>query len=126
MEVGHCYLITTPPNGKHWFVVAFPISESRYLLLPFTTRRPKSDLSCVIEPGAHALEFIEHSSVIGYRDAIELTTFAFEDATKRGHCTPAGQVKKSTLEHILRSGLASKFLKNKWKTVIREILKDSE
>lgn len=124
MQVGECYLIKTPPNGKHWFVVAFQITETRCLLLPFTSKRPKSDLSCVLEPGEDLPDFIEHATVVGYRDALEMTAFGFEDATKRGHCTTAGKVDEFTLELILRSGLESKFLKNKWKKVIREILKE--
>ena len=122
MDAGNCYHITTPPNGKHWFVVAFPISGERFLLLPFTTKKAKSDTSCVILPGGGSPSFIEHETIIGYRDALELTQLGFEDASKRGHCRPSGEVSKEMLERILQSGLESKFLKNKWKLIIARIL----
>ena len=64
-------------------------------------------------------------SGIGYRDALELTRFGFEDASKRGHCRPSGEVSKEMLERILQSGLQSKFLKNKWKLIIVRILEEA-
>lgn len=119
MKSGECYLITTPPNGRHCFVVALEMSSERYLLLPFSTRTSSSDTSCLIKPGDGAPSFIIRESFVSYYQAKELTVFGFEDATKRGFCTLQGSVTEELLDRILRSAIKSKLLKNRLKKVVQ-------
>lgn len=124
MNPGDCFLIKTPPSGKHCFVVALVMKSGNYLFFPFSTRRQNSDASCVVLPGEGAPDFIEHESIILYRETLELTAFAIQDATKRGYCTPMGSVSEDLLERILRSALKSKFLKKRLRKIVSEAIQD--
>ena len=91
-------------------------------MFPFSTRRQNSDSSCIVLPGEGAPEFIEHESFILYREAMELSEYAIQDATQRRYCSPIGSVTPELLARILRGGLNSKFLKNRLKKIISDHL----
>ncbi|MEM7791408.1 MAG: hypothetical protein AAF546_08400 [Verrucomicrobiota bacterium] len=120
MNVGECYLIKTPPNGKHCFVVSLKIYEDQFLLLPISTQRENSESCCVIEPDEIDFPFVNHTSIIAYSHAKEFTHYALQDATQRGYCTSLGSLKPELLDRILQSALHSKRLKNRWKELIRK------
>jgi hypothetical protein len=120
MKVGECYLINTPPNNKHCFVVSLKVAETQYLLFPITTQRENSDNSCVIQPEDIPLSFVKHASVIGYNHAKEFSEYAICDATEHGYCKSLGSIDSDLLQRILKSALESKRLKNRWKKIIRE------
>ena len=120
MKVGECYLIKTPPNGKHCFVVSLKVAETQDLLFPITTQRENSDNSCVIQPEDIPLSFVKHTSVIGYNHAKEFSEYAISDATERGYCKSLGAIQPDLMQRILKAALESKRLKNRWKQIIRE------
>jgi len=67
LKKGDTLLIPTPPNDKHLFVClsdAFGQSEE-IILASITTKRSKSDLSCVLTNSDHP--FIQKESVVAYR-----------------------------------------------------------
>jgi hypothetical protein len=122
MNSGECYLIKTPPNGKHLFVVTVLLHEDCYLLLPFITKKDHTDTACLIEPGNDAPSFIKHDTVISYRDAKELTEYAMKDAIKRSCGFYQETLSASLYRRILESALSSKWIKNRYKDLIREHL----
>lgn len=122
MNSGECYLLKTPPSGKHLFVVTLFLKEDRCLLLPFTTKREQSDPACLIKPGGDVPSFIKHETVIAYRDAKEMTEYAMQDAISRGFGSKLGTLSDPLYQRILNCALESKMFKNKYKDLIREHL----
>ena len=122
MELGECYQIITPPNGRHWFVVSIQITEERFLLFPFTSKKSNSDSSCVLYPGEDAPGFVQHETVISYHKAIEITEVGLTSGLQRGYYNKAGIVSQDLLNKILKAGLTSKFTRNKWKPLIEKML----
>ena len=83
-----------------------------------------------IDPFSEAPSFLPHKGIgltpsflpILYREAMELSEYAIQDATQRRYCSPIGSVTPELLARILRGGLNSKFLKNRLKKIISDHL----
>lgn len=67
INLGDAFLLDTPPNGKHLYIAIAPISNSEYLFVNVTTRRPNSETTCILLPGSDVPSFIVRESVIAYQ-----------------------------------------------------------
>ena len=122
INLGDAFLIDTPPNKQHLYIAIAQISESKYLFVNTTTRRPRSETACIITPGPDVPKFIKVESVIAYQFACELDA---SDLAKL--ITPNSPIPKETfsatlLEQIQQGALVSKRLPNKYKDVIKTYL----
>lgn len=122
MELGECFLINTPPKGKHIFVVTVLLSPGRYLFLPFTSQSQYSDPSCVIHPGKESPSFIGHETAIDYSKAKDLYEIKIIELIDSGQCLKRERIPEKLHRKILESGLKSKRLKRKYQKSIRSYL----
>ncbi len=115
VNLGDAFLLDTPPNGMHLYIAIAQVSENVYLFVNATTPRENSERVCVLNPGLGVPGFIVRESVIVYRHAREINTtkLAEENPLRKGSCSA------DVLLSIQKGGLASRQLKNKYKTILK-------
>jgi hypothetical protein len=73
VNLGDAFLLETPPNDQHLYIAIAKTSAEKYLFVNVTTRRAKSDLSCILQPDTEGIpNFVKRESVINYLDAREM------------------------------------------------------
>jgi len=117
LNIGDAYLLSTPPNDKHLFVV---IAPTRDLCVNVTSKRNNSDTSCILQQGDHP--FIRHDSVINYKKAREVDPAVVQNQISRGNCQQYQHVSSTVLNRIQQGGLTSTRLKNKYKNYLNSFL----
>jgi hypothetical protein len=122
INLGDAFLIDTPPNGEHLYIAIAQTSENKYLFVNVTTRRNNSEASCILMPGLDVPSFIIRESVVAYQFAREMDAIELASLITVGSPTPKGSCSATILERIQQGGLASKRLKNRYKTALKAFL----
>lgn len=122
INLGDAFLLNTPPNNEHLYIAIAQTSVTHYLFVNVTSRKPKSDPACVISPGFGVPRFIVCESVIAYRFVREMDAPELAKWITVGSPIPKGTVSTAVLTKIQQGGLASKYLKNKYKTALKTFL----
>jgi hypothetical protein len=125
INLGDAFLIDTPPKGEHLYIAIAQTSESNYLFVNVTTRRSNSEVSCILVPGLDVPSFIIHESVVAYQFAREMDVTELASLITSGSPIPKGSFSDAILERIQQGGLASKRLKNRYKTALKAFLEIS-
>ncbi|WP_375513424.1 hypothetical protein [uncultured Nostoc sp.] len=115
-------MLDTPPNSEHLYIAIAQTSESNYLFVNVTTRRPNSETSCVLLPGSGIPSFIVHESVIAYQFAREMDATQLALLITIGSPIPKGTCLMAVITQIQQGGLVSKRLKNRYKTALKAFL----
>ncbi len=126
ISLGDAFLIDTPPNQQHLYIAIAKTSKTKYLFVNVTTRRPKSETVCILNPGLDVPKFIKHESVIDYRYAREMDSQELGKVVTHNSPIPKDTCSPTLLQRIQQGGLASKRLKNKYKTALQEFLNDPD
>lgn len=122
INLGDAYLIDTPPNGEHLYIAIAQTSKDKYLFVNITTQRGNSDTACILSPGVGVPSFIVHQSVIAYQFAREMDETELGNLITPGSPIPKGSCSQAVLKQIQHGGLASKRLKNKYKSALKDFL----
>jgi hypothetical protein len=122
INLGDAFLLDTPPNREHLYIAIAQTSESDYLFVNVTSRRPNSEAACVLLPGSDVPSFIIRESVIAYQYAREMNATELASLITSGSLIPNGSISVAVLEQIQKGGLISKRLKNKYKTALKTFL----
>ena len=122
INLGDAFLLNTPPNGQHLYIAIAKISESSYLFVNVTSRRDKSDTSCVLQPGSGVPTFISRESVIAYQYAREIQEQELDKLITPGSPIPKDSCSPDILEKIQQGGLTSKRLAKKYKKALKAFL----
>jgi len=122
INLGDAFLLNTPPNDEHLYIAIAQTSETHYLFVNLTSRKLNSDNACVISPGFGVPRFIVRESVIAYQFAREMDAPELAKWLTSGSPIPKGTVSTAVLTKIQQGGLASKRLKNKYKTILKTFL----
>jgi hypothetical protein len=120
LNVGDVFLLTTPPNDKHLFVIIAPAQNGKYLCVNVTSKRDNSDTSCILQQSDHP--FVRHDSVINYKKAREVDPALIQNQINRGNCQKYQPVSSKVLNRIQQGGLSSTRLKNKYKNYLNSFL----
>jgi hypothetical protein len=122
INLGDAFLIDTPPNGEHLYIAIAKTSENRYLFVNVTSRRSNSEVSCILVPGSDVPSFIVRESVVTYQYAREMDAIELASLITVGSPVPKGSCSATILVRIQQGGLASKRLKNKYKSALKAFL----
>lgn len=122
INLGDAFLLDTPPNSEHLYIAIAQISESSYLFVNVTSRRPNSEDACVLLPGSGVPSFIVRESAIAYKYAREINATELAELITPGSPIPKGSCSVAVLEQIQQGGLVSKRLKNKYKVALKNFL----
>ena len=122
INLGDAFLLDTPPTRQHLYIAIAQISEDNYLFVNVTSRRPNSEISCILLPGADVPKFIVNESVIAYQFAREINGTELAGLITPGSPIPKGTCSSDILEQIQQGGLASKRLRNGYKTALKNFL----
>lgn len=111
-KIGDAFLIETPPNGHHLYIIIFQLKNGNFLLVNITSSA--YDQSCAIEPDPQC-SFIKHKSFVNYKDTLELSDSIISNKLSVGEIIhkcffPTQQIKK-----MQAGGKISPRLKNKYK-----------
>ena len=49
LNVGDTFLLATPPNDKHLFIIIAPTENEKFLCVNLTSKRNNSDTSCMLK-----------------------------------------------------------------------------
>ncbi len=111
INLGDAFLLETPPNGQHLYIAIAKTSNSNYLFVNLTTRREKSETTCIIQPStAGELSFISRESVIAYSYAREMNANELSRLICEGSRIPKCCFPADILLKIQQGGIASKRL----------------
>ncbi|NJL52551.1 MAG: hypothetical protein HC930_10615 [Hydrococcus sp. SU_1_0] len=117
IKLGDIFLVNTPIKS-HYFIAIAETSHNKYLFVTVITKKPKSELACVIKPSPQSPSFIIKESVIDYRYGREMNVkqiaTAIGDNSFRECCSP------EILREIQQGGIESKRLKNKYKNILKQ------
>lgn len=116
LRIGSCFSIPTPPKGHHIFIAIAEAAPDRFLCVNVTTRRKRTESTCILNPGDHPK--ITHESVINYKDARVISQLQFNALQRDGRCRPHNNVADEVLDRIKEGGLKSKRLTNKFKKLL--------
>lgn len=129
INLGDAFLLDTPPSGEHLYIAiaqtSAQTSERRYLFVNVTSRRPNSEAACILLPGVDIPSFIVRESVIAYQFAREMDAAELAGLITAGSPIPKGSCSAVVLAEIQQGGLASKRLKNRYKTALKAFLEMS-
>ena len=115
-------MLNTPPNNEHLYIAIAQTSESNYLFVNVTSRKPNSEAACVLLPGPGVPSFIVRESVIAYRFAREMNATELAGLITAGSPIPKGSCSVAVLAQIQQGGLVSKRLENRYKTALKAFL----
>ena len=121
LRAGQTILLPKPgQETAHLFVVlTAPDAQRQVLLVNFTTLRPHSDRTVVIQPGEHP--FVVHASVAHYADARLTLAPSIESAIASGFFRPHQDCSPELIHRLLAGVLASPFTPEKIKRHLRQI-----
>ncbi|MBD2500547.1 hypothetical protein [Anabaena azotica] len=119
INLGDAFLIDTPPNGQHLYIAIAQTSDTEYLFVNITTRKPNSEAVCILLPGADVPNFIVRESVVAYQYARIMNPTVLAGLISAGSPIPKGTCSPSVLSKIQQGGLISKRLKKKFKTILQ-------
>lgn len=122
INLGDAFLLDTPPNSEHLYIAIAQTSESSYLFVNVTSRRPNSEDACILLPGSGVPSFIIRESVIAYQFAREINATELAGLITAGSPIPKGSCSVAVLAHIQQGGLVSKRLKNRYKVALKGFL----
>jgi len=122
INLGDAFLLDTPPNSEHLYIAIAQTSESNYLFVNVTSRRPNSEAACVLLPGSGVPGFIVRESVIAYQFAREMSATELAGLITAGSPIPKGSCSVAVLAQIQQGGLVSKRLKNRYKASLKAFL----
>ena len=122
IHLGDAFLIDTPPNNQHLYIAIAKTGNEKYLFVNITTKRPNSDTSCVLKPGANVPEFIIRESVIAYQFAREIESGTLTNLITPNSPIPKCSFDKNLLLQIQLGGINSKRLKKKHKNALKTFL----
>jgi hypothetical protein len=128
IELGDAFLIDTPPNDRHLYIVIAVVSENNYLLVNTTTSNKKvdPDKDCVINPGEGIPSFIVCQSTIAYAYAREFRKNQINEITRAGKCHYCGRFPKEEVYRMQERGALSKSLAKKYQNLLKQTLQDYE
>jgi hypothetical protein len=122
INLGDAFLLDTPPNDQHLYVAIAQTSESDYLFVNVTSRRPNSETACILLPSSDVPSFIVRESVIAYQFAREMDASELASLITDGSPVPKGSCSEAVLGKIQQGGLVSRRLKNRYKTALKTFL----
>jgi hypothetical protein len=122
INLGDAFLLDTPPNSEHLYIAIAQASESNYLFVNVTSRRPKSDSACILLPGQGVPSFVSRESVIAYQYARQMNAIELAGLITAGSPIPKGFCSAAILAKIQQGGLVSKRLPNKHKAALQAFL----
>ncbi|MEG5137657.1 MULTISPECIES: hypothetical protein [unclassified Microcoleus] len=122
INLGDAFLLDTPPNSEHLYIAIAQTSESSYLFVNVTSRRPNSEDACILLPGSGVPSFIIRESVIDYQYAREMNATELARLITAGSPIPKGSCSVAVLAQIQQGGLVSKRLKNRYKVALKSCL----
>ena len=122
INLGDAFLLDTPPNSEHLYIAIAQTSESSYLFVNVTSRRPNSEDACILLPGSGLPSFIIRESVIAYQFAREINATELAGLITAGSPIPKGSCSVAVLAQIQQGGLVSKRLKNRYKVALKGFL----
>ncbi len=122
INLGDAFLLDTPPNSEHLYIAIAQTSESSYLFVNVTSRRPNSEDACILLPGSGVPSFIIRESVIAYQFAREMNDTELAGLITAGSPIPKGSCSVAVLAQIQQGGLVSKRFKNRYKVALKSFL----
>jgi hypothetical protein len=122
INLGDAFLLDTPPNDQHLYIAIAQTSESDYLFVNVTSRRPNSETACILLPSSDVPNFIVRESVIAYQFAREMDASELASLIADGSPVPKGSCSEAILGKIQQGGLVSRRLKNRYKTALKTFL----
>jgi hypothetical protein len=106
LRPGTAFLIPTPPNKEHLFIIIAINKEStEALLVNITSPKIGCDQSCCVNLGEHP--FLKHDSVVNYRDARLSPLSNLEHCIKKEIFRRVVPVSNALLKRIQDGGLIS-------------------
>ncbi|MFN9858576.1 MAG: hypothetical protein ACK556_10805, partial [Pseudanabaena sp.] len=107
----------------HLYIAIAKTSAEKYLFVNVTTRRAKSDLSCVLQPNTEGVpNFVKRESVINYLDAREMNVEQLARVICVGSRIPKCRFSSAVLSQIQQGGIVSKRLPKVYKNALRKFL----
>jgi len=101
------------PTPHLWVILWGPAGPAEaYLAVMLTTLRAHSDRTCVLQPGDHP--FIQHDTVVSYRDVLRLTGEKLAERSAEGKAKPRDPVDAGVLERIRAGFFASSRTQHAW------------
>ena len=123
VKLGDAFLLETPPNDQHLYIAIAKTSADKYLFVNVTTRRAKSDLSCILQPDTEGIpNFVKRESVINYLDAREMGVEQLARVICVGSRVPKCRFSPAILSQIQQGGIVSKRLPKVYKNALRKFL----
>lgn len=122
ITLGDIYFLDTPRNGPHYCIPIAKNSERKYLFVSVSTRRKKSDTSCILTPGPGVPDLIEHESIIQYKYAREIDIDGLCSLSPGNLPDVKDSCSPELLQRIQQGGLNSKQLKHRLKNLLRDFL----
>ena len=122
INLGDAFLIDTPPNGEHLYIAIAQTSNSDYLFVNVTSRRPNSETACILVPGSDVPSFIVRESIVAYQFAREMNASQLAGLITVNSSIPQGSCSLAILAKIQQGGLTSKRLKNRYKAALKSFL----
>ncbi|MGB3405592.1 MAG: hypothetical protein WBA77_23115 [Microcoleaceae cyanobacterium] len=125
INLGDAFLLDTPPNAQHLYIAIAKTTGNKYLFVNVTSRRSRSETTCILLPGAGVPSFVVRESVIAYQYARELDSTELARLITANSPVPKGSCSQAILAQIQQGGLVSKRLKKKYKTALKVFLEIS-
>lgn len=123
INLGDCFLLDIPDTtSKHLYIAIAKTTDDKYLFVNITTRRNKSDTSCILTPDNDALNFIKHESIIAYNFAREINGNQLAILITKNSPIPKESCSPNLLRKIQEGGLKSKQLQKKYIKVLKQTL----
>jgi hypothetical protein len=123
VNLGDAFLLETPPNDQHLYIAIAETAPDKYLFVNVTTRRAKSDVSCVLQPDTEGIpNFVKRESVINYLDAREMGVEQLARLICMGSRVPKCRFSPAVLSQIQQGGIVSKRLPKVYKNALRKFL----
>jgi hypothetical protein len=107
-QAGDTFLLTGGhvPTPHLWAILWGPAGPAgAYLAVHFTTLRPYSDRSCILDQGDHP--FVRHPTSVAYRDVLRWTDERLTQLIADGIARPRQPLAPAVLERIRGSFFAS-------------------
>jgi hypothetical protein len=120
LQAGQTILLPKPGHetAHLWVVLTAPDAQGQAMIVNFTTLRPHSDTTVVIQPGEHP--FVTHATAVHYADARLTTAAAIAGAIASGHFRAHRDCSPALLQRLLLGALASPYTPEKIKRYLRQ------
>lgn len=120
LRAGQTILLPKPGHetAHLWVVLTAPDTQAQMLIVNFTTLRPHSDSTVVIQPGEHP--FVTHATVVHYADARLTAASAVTGALASGLFLPHQDCSPALLQRLLLGAFASPHTPEKIKRYLRQ------